>query len=339
MFPRFRSELWQQPAAAEAIFVGVVALWGLTFVLSKNALAAVGPFAYNSLRMGLGTLILALLAGRGWRAVGRSYAGPVLVTGLVLFSAYALQSYGQQFTTASKAGFLTGTSVAYVPLFSALLLRRRPGRAALLGVALALAGLYLLSGAVGLRLAPGDVWVALGGIGWALYIILLACYSPRVHLLAFSALHVALAGLLSAAVWVLAEPLVWPRAPAVWWAIGITGALIIGLGTSVQTWVTCVAAPTRVALIATLEPVFAAVAGLLVGELLMGRTWLGGGLIVTGMLVAELGSRLRLGPPFRAAARLLPWRRTGPKSPPYSGRVPETDFGSPPDRLAFPHPE
>jgi drug/metabolite transporter (DMT)-like permease len=265
----------------------------LTFVLSKNALAAVGPFTYNSLRMTLGAVTLAALTGRGWRAVKWADAEAVLVTGVVLFAAYAMQAYGQQFTTASKAGFLTGTNVAYVPLFSAWLLRRRPALGAILGVALAVGGLYLMSGVDTLRMAPGDAWVALSGIGWALYIIALTRYSPRVHLLAFSSLHVALAAVLSGGMWLLIEPLAWPVTPAVWWGVGVTGFLIIGLGTSVQTRVTRLVAPTRVALTTTLEPVFAAVAGLLVGEVLTGRIALGGVLILAGMLIAELGPQLR----------------------------------------------
>jgi drug/metabolite transporter (DMT)-like permease len=121
----------------------------------------------------------------------------------------------------------------------------------------------------------------------------LAHYSPRVHLLAFAALHVGLAAVLSGGMWLLAEPLVWPTAPAAWLAIGIIGFSVIGLGTSVQTWVTRLVAPTRVALIATLEPVFAAVAGVMVGEVLTGRMALGGGLILAGMLIAELGPQVR----------------------------------------------
>ncbi len=289
-----RSRPLENRAMAEIAFVVLVMAWGLTFVLSKNALAAIGPFTYNTLRMTLAALTLAVLTGRGWRAVKRADAGAVLVTGVVLFAAYALQAYGMQFTTASKAGFLTGTCVAYVPLFSAWLLRRRPALGAILGVALAVGGLYLMSGLDSLSLASGDTWVAVGGIGWALYIIALTHYSPRVHLLAFSALHVGLAAILSGGMWLLAEPVTWPTAPAAWLAIGIIGFSVIGLGTSVQTWVTRLVAPTRVALIATLEPVFAAVAGVMVGEVLTGRMWMGGGLILTGMLIAELGPHVRL---------------------------------------------
>jgi drug/metabolite transporter (DMT)-like permease len=289
-----KSHLLENHAVAETTFVVLVMAWGLTFVLSKNALAVIGPFTYNTLRMTLAALTLAVLTGRGWRAVKRADAGAVLVAGVVLFAAYALQAYGMQFTTASKAGFLTGTCVAYVPVFSAWLLRRRPALGAILGVALAVGGLYLMSGLDSLSLASGDTWVALGGIGWALYIIALTHYSPRVHLLAFSALHVGVAAVLSGGLWLLVEPVAWPTAPAAWLAIGIIGFSVIGLGTGVQAWVTRLIAPTRVALIATLEPVFAAVGGVMVGEVLTGRIVLGGGLILAGMLIAELGPYVRL---------------------------------------------
>jgi drug/metabolite transporter (DMT)-like permease len=126
---------------SEATFVGVVAIWGISFIFTKSALEVIGPFAYNTIRMTLGSLTLALLAGRTWTGVGRAYLWPSFTTGLILFISYATQAYGQQFTTASKAGFLTGTNVVYVPILSALLLRRAPSRSAVAGVVLACIGL------------------------------------------------------------------------------------------------------------------------------------------------------------------------------------------------------
>ncbi len=296
MFPTPAS-FWhsRQGLLSEIVFVGVVAIWGITFVFTKNALEVIGPFAYNTLRMTLGGLTLALLVGPAWPRVNRAYLWPALVTGLVLFISYAAQAYGQQFTTASKAGFLTGTNLVYVPLMSAVLLRRTPGRAAVFGVMLAFVGLFLLSFEPGsLSLARGDAWVALSGVGWALYIIVLARYSPRLDVMAYSSLHVLVAALLSGLAWLLLEPPGVPvTAPALWIGIITTGFLIIGLGTSVQTWVTRWASPTRVALIAALEPVFAAIAGWWVGEALTVRVLTGGVLILSGMLVAELSHLLR----------------------------------------------
>ncbi len=294
------TDIWREYQAplSEVIFIMVVMFWGVSFVFSRDALEIIGPFAYNTIRMLLGTIPLALIVGRGWRQVNRAYLWPAFLTGLVLFGSYATQSYGMQFTTASKAGFLTGTNVVYVPLLSALLLKRPPNRAAVMGVILAFVGLYLISvegGLSDLSLAPGDLWVALSGIGWALYIIVLARYSPHLNLLAYAALHVFIAALMSGVCWLFLEPLAVPlTSGVVWLGVLTTGFVIIGLGTSVQTWITRLASPTHVGLIATLEPVFAALAGWWVGELMTGRIITGGVLIVLGMLLAEVGYLLKL---------------------------------------------
>ena len=288
-----------QTLLAEIAFFIVVFFWGITFVFSKGALQVVGPFAYNTLRMTLGTLTLALLVGHDWRLVNRAYIWPSLVTGTILFLSYATQAYGIQFTTASKAGFLTGTNLVYVPIFSALLLKRVPSWTAITGVVLAIMGLYLISfeGTLGsLSLAPGDFWVAVSGVGWALYVVTLANYSPRLNVLVYSALHVGVAALLSGVGWVLSsEPLYLPLTSSALWLGAIsTGVIVIGLGTSVEAWITRLVSPTRVALIAALEPVFAALAGWWVGETVTLRIIIGGALIMAGMLVAELRHILQI---------------------------------------------
>ncbi len=286
-----------QALLSEIVFVGVVAVWGITFVFTKNALEVVGPFAYNTIRMTLGAVTLAVMAGRDWRKVRRAYLWPSLVTGFILFLSYASQAYGQQFTAASKAGFLTGTNVVYIPVLSALLLRRMPSWTSLVGVVLAFMGLFLLSTrANDLTFTPGDLWVAVSGLGWALYIIALARYSPNLEVISFASLHVVVAALMSSLCWLWLEPLAVPvTSSALWIGVISTGFLILGLGTGVQTWVTRLASPTRVGLIAALEPVFAALAGWWIGEAITMRVILGGMLILAGMLTAELGHLLRWG--------------------------------------------
>ncbi|MBN1220657.1 MAG: DMT family transporter [Anaerolineae bacterium] len=290
----------RQTLLAELVFVVIVFFWGITFVFSKEALQVVGPLAYNTMRMTLGTLTLALLVGRDWRQINQSYLWPSLVTGLILFLSYATQAYGIQFTTASKAGFLTGTNLVYVPIFSALFLRRMPSWTAITGVVLAFGGLYLISfeGALGnLFLAPGDFWVAVSGIGWALYVIALANYAPRLNVMAYSTLHVGVATLFSGISWIFsAEPLYLPLTSSPLWLAALsTGVIVMGLGTSVETWTTRLVSPTRVALIVALEPVFAALAGWWVGEIITLRIITGGALILAGMLVAEMRHILKQG--------------------------------------------
>jgi len=278
--------------SSELVFVGLVVIWGITFVFSRDALQVVGPFAYNTTRMLLGAVTLVILAGPHWKVINRAYLRPSLVTGAVLFVSYATQAYGQQFTTASKAGFLTGTSLVYVPIFSALFLRRVPGRFAVIGVGLAFIGLALLS-VQGkweeLALAQGDLFVALSGVGWAFYIIILAYYSPHLSILPFAALHVLIAALMNGVSWGLIEPLYLPlNSAALWLGVLTTGFLILGLGTSIQTWVTRWASPTRVGLIAAMEPLFAGLAGWWVGETITLPIILGGTLIISGVLISEI---------------------------------------------------
>jgi drug/metabolite transporter (DMT)-like permease len=285
---------WQINEAflAELFFLAVVVFWGVTYVFTKNALAVTGPFSYNSMRMVLGALLLATLAGRSWHMLHRRYAIPVLLTGTVLFLSYSTQAYGQQFTTVSKAGFLTSTYLIYVPFLSALLLSQRPQRSTLMGVILAFFGLVFLSFEGSLSkfsLSAGDGWVAASGVGWALYFVLLARYAATLNILLFSTLHIAVAAALSSAGWFMLEPITIPvSSGTLWLGILTTGLLIIGLGTSIHTWISQMTSPARIALIATMEPVFAALAGWTTGEPLTARLLIGGSLIFYGMIFAEM---------------------------------------------------
>jgi drug/metabolite transporter (DMT)-like permease/RimJ/RimL family protein N-acetyltransferase len=281
-----------QTGLIELAFVVVVAFWGISFVLTKNALQIIGPFAYNTLRMFLATITLVLLVGRNWPRINRTYIWPSILTGFILFLVYASYTYGQKLTTVTKAGFLSGTNVVFVAVLSAVLLHRVPGRASMVGVILSFGGLTLLSvqGSVkDISFVPGDLWVVLGSVLWALYIISLAHFSPQLNINIYAALHIFVVTLLNGVGWLLFEPLVVPvTSSTLWIAVISTGIVIIGLGTSIQTWITRMISPTRVALISALEPVFAALAGWWIGETITLRMIIGGALIIAGMLVAEL---------------------------------------------------
>ncbi|MDA0244896.1 MAG: DMT family transporter [Chloroflexi bacterium] len=292
--------LWwhgREKRLAEIAFILIVGVWGVSFVFTKNALTEIGPFAYNSLRMGIGAVCLAVMAGRQWRQVKWWWGVPVVLLGAILLGGYSLQSFGQQFTTASKAGFLTGINVVYVPLFAAVLLRRWPSRFQILGVVLAFVGLSLIAVEGDwrqLQFGRGDGYVAASGLFWALYVIVLSHSAQRMPILPFAALHVGTAALGSSLLWLWQEPqaIAW-NAPNLWVGVLVTGVIILGVGTSVQAQLLRLVDPTRAALIATLEPLFAAGAGWLVGEVLTTAVLIGGTLILFGMVASELGQGSR----------------------------------------------
>ncbi|HPL30323.1 MAG TPA: EamA family transporter, partial [Anaerolineae bacterium] len=126
--------------AADLALLLVTAIWGSTFVLVKDAVAHYPVLPFLALRFAVAAVALAPAA---WWARGRLRASDIAAgaaAGALLFAGYALQTFGLQETTASKAGFITGLSVVLVPLFVALLWRRLPTRTALAGTALATAG-------------------------------------------------------------------------------------------------------------------------------------------------------------------------------------------------------
>ncbi len=289
---------------AELALLVVAGLWGATFVMVKDALADVGPMTFVAFRFVLATaamlpfLWLGPQGSRSWRSgpestasTGLLWAG--LVVGACLFAGYAFQTAGLQFTGAGRAGFITGLSVVIVPVLGAVLERNRIGRSVLVGVGCAIAGLALLS--LGdpesrhFELNLGDALVFGCAWGFGLHILAVGRLA-RAH----SAVWLAFAQILVVAVFSSMAAMLWEQPSgaglmAVWPAAAFTGLLCTVVGFTVQTRAQAFTSPTHTALIFSTEPVFALLfAALLIGERLGTPELLGCGLILGGMLLAQL---------------------------------------------------
>lgn len=274
---------------ADLALVLVTIIWGSTFVFVKDALTGFSPFAFIAGRFALGGLILLALFGWRLRRVTRAPIGAGTVIGLFLFAGYASQTVGLQYTSAAKAGFITGLSLVLVPLAAWVWLRQVPIRPALIGVGIALVGLALISFPEDLSVNLGDLLVLGCAVAFALHIVSISRYAPRHDALTLAIVQVLVTALLGAVGMLLFEGI--PRAlpPQTLFGILFTGVLATALVLAVQTTVQGFTSPTHAALIFTLEPVVAAVAAFLVaGEVLTVRALIGGALIVVAMLVAEL---------------------------------------------------
>lgn len=283
----------------------VTFFWGSSFFIVKNALAETGPFAFIAGRFWVAGAALGLLfLLRGGRATPGLWRDGVLA-GLLLGASFVTQTIGLQTTEAGKAAFITGLNVVLVPLFAAALLRQSPPRAAIAGVLLATFGLGLMTLDSSLQLAMGDAWELACAIVFALHVLSLSRFGPRHEVLPFILVQiftVATLSTLAALLWereALLPPL------AVVPAVLYMGLLATAFAFGVQTWVQRYTSPTHAALIFALEPVAAALfAVLFTQEQIEGREWLGGGMIILGMLVAELGEMWRARQATRSA--LLP---------------------------------
>ena len=265
----------------------VTAVWGYTFVPMKDAVALYPLFAFLAVRFLIASAVLAVPAAGRMRSLGRRgwVAGASL--GLLLALGYALQTAGLARTTVSSAGFITGLYVVFTPLLGLLLFRTRVGRAIWLGVALAVAGLALLSG-VGAGDPRGDLLVLAGAAAYSLQIALMERYAPRYDPVAFTQAEMLAAFAGFAVVAVALGQVEVPRGWTVWSALLVTGIFASALGFLVQTWAQRRISASRTAIAFAMEPVFAGIFGFwLAGDRLGAVGWTGCALIMAGILVAE----------------------------------------------------
>jgi drug/metabolite transporter (DMT)-like permease len=267
--------------------IAVTAVWGVTFVQVKDAVALYPLFAFLAVRFAIASLTLAVPAGPRLRELGRAgwLAGAAL--GLLLAVGYGLQTAGLERTTVSSAGFITGLYVVFTPLLALALFRLRVGLAVWVGVALATLGLALLSG-VDAGSPAGDLLVLGGSAAYSLQIVLMERFAPRFDPLAFTEVEMlaAFAGFTALALALGQVEL--PRGWTVWGALLVTGVFASALAFLVQTWAQRRTSATRTALAFAMEPVFAAFFGYtLAGDRLGWLGWGGCAVIMAGILLAE----------------------------------------------------
>jgi drug/metabolite transporter (DMT)-like permease len=272
---------------ALVVLVAVTAVWGVTFVQVKDAVAIYPLFAFLALRFAIASATLAVPGTPRVRSLGRGGAAAGALLGALLGAGYALQTAGLERTSVSSTGFVTGMYVVLTPVLALLLFRDRLGRRAALGVALAVVGLALLSGVHGGSLA-GDLLVLAGAAVYSLQIVLMERFAPRYDVIAFTLVEMlaAFAGLLVVAL--AAGQLHVPHGWTVWGALLVTGVFASAFAFLAQTWAQRRTTATRTALAFSLEPVWAAFFGItLAGDRLGAVGFLGCAVIMAGILLAE----------------------------------------------------
>ena len=270
--------------------VGVTAIWGSTFVVVKDAVEQMPVTDFLTWRFGLAALVMLLLRPRSVAALGPSGRRAGMLVGLALGAGYLLQTLGLQHTSAAVSGFITGMFVVLTPLGSALLLRSRVPLTAWGAVALATVGLALLS-LHGLSVGYGELLTLGCAAAFALHIVGLGQWSASYDAFGLAVVQLATTAALCAVVAVPGGVVVPPTA-SVWGALAVTALGATALAFVVQTWAQSVLAPTRAAVIMTMEPVFSGLfAVLLAGEHLGLRTLGGAALVLVAMLLTEVGPR------------------------------------------------
>jgi drug/metabolite transporter (DMT)-like permease len=195
------------------------------------------------------------------------------------------QTIGLQYTSASESAFITYLLVAFVPLLSAIKLRRAPKPPTLAGVVLAVVGLWLLTGATP-SLGRGEVLTIGCAIAFAFHVVLVADHSPKHAAMRLNAVQLAVVGVACIVPGLFLGGYDFPL--TTWLAAAFTGVFASAFALGMQVWAQARVEPSTSALVLTLEPVFAAVLGFFAGDRLGWVGAAGAALILVAVLVSEL---------------------------------------------------
>lgn len=292
----------KKPFFADISLLLVTLIWGSTFVLVQNAIASLEPFSFNGLRFLIAAVILIvcllIFDRKQLKQMNKKLILSGVIIGFWLFLGYATQTIGLLYTTSSKAGFITGLNVVFVPLISMFLMKQYPSRNAVLGVLVATIGLFLLTMTDVTSLNKGDGIVFLCAISFALQIILTGKYSSNYPTLLLTIIQISTCSIFSIISAFIFED--WKRSLDVHIllsynvliALLITSILATAVAFYVQTTFQKYTTATRVALIFAMEPVFAAITGYFwADERLSISALFGCILIFAGMIFAEVPSK------------------------------------------------
>lgn len=267
--------------------------WGTTFLLVKNAVEQTSFGVFLLLRFGIAVLAVgAVTLWRGDRpSLGLWRHG--LQLGVAMWAGFAFQTAGLRYTTPSRSAFLTGLSVLLVPFLSRVLYGRRAPATSWAGVALAVLGLVALhQDAIGEVVRLGDLLTLACAIAYAFQVVWTSEYSPRHPLALLTFVQIGVTFALSPLLLPFQEVRLGGGA-ALWGTAAFTGLVMTAGAFFVMNWAQRHTSAVRAGLIYALEPISASLFSWAVGGEVLGRAQLlGGGLIILGVIVGEVGGAL-----------------------------------------------
>lgn len=277
------------------LLLGAV-IWGAAFAAQRAGMDHMGAFSFSGIRMLLGGIVMIPVAALSERKHGgkekpdpKTQRKAGLLCGLFLFAATSLQQLGLVYTSAGKAGFITALYVVLVPAAGLILFRTNPGRAVWIGVALAVAALFLLCvPAGGFQVEGADLLLIGCAVCFTGQILCVGRYAARVNGAALARDEFLVTGALSTAVALVAETITAEGVREALIPILYTGILSSAVGYTLQIIGQRDVNPTLASLIMCLESVFAVLTGaVLLGERMTLRETLGCALMFAAVILAQ----------------------------------------------------
>ena len=261
----------------------VAAMWGISFVWMKDILDQQDVYSFLTSRFIVAAAAMIALRPSVLRRFTKELVVKGLVIGMALGSGYIFQTLGLERTTPAITGFITGLYVVFTPLIASFFLKERLTKAMWGYVFLAVVGLAILS-VKGWSVGIGEIFVLISAVLFAIHIILLGSWSKNFDAYALTVMQLIGCSLL-ASIPASINGFVAPPDTQVWGVIIFTALFATAIAFVIQTWSQARISTTKVAVILTMEVVFAALFSFMYGmEPFTLRLALGGTLVLIAML-------------------------------------------------------
>lgn len=281
-------------ALPQLALILITLLWGGTFLAVQYALNFSNPMFFVGCRFAVAAVVIWLISLKALRGLNRNETLAGTAIGALIAIGYGTQTIALQSILSSESAFLTALYVPLVPILMWLIFHKRPSLMVWLGTTLAFTGLLLLTGNSfsTIQFNDGQTLTLICALAVALEIILIGYFAGKVNLRRVTVVQLAVASVLCfASMPLLGEHTLpnfsWPLLLLVV-GLGLTSALI----QFVMNWAQRMVDPTRATIIYAGEPVWAALFGRMAGERLPLLALFGGLLVVLGILMSELKSKI-----------------------------------------------
>ena len=290
-----------QALKTDLLMLIAAAIWGFAFVAQREGMETMGPFLFNGVRFLIGVVALSPVVWYLSKKPQPDHKAEVstkklliagTMAGLLLFTAISFQQVGLQYTTAGKAGFITGLYIFFVPLIG-LFFGQKTGSGTWLGATIALIGLYFLSIKEDFSIAEGDLLQLICAVFFASHVLYIGYFAKRMDPLKLSLVQYVVTGVLSLIIAIAIELITWDMIRQTAIPLLYAGVMSTGIAYTLQVVAQQHAHSSHAAIILSLEGAFAVLGGwLLLDEYLTTRGLVGCGLMLTGMLLSQLLPKL-----------------------------------------------
>jgi len=279
------------------ILLLAAAIWGFAFVAQKIGMRYVGPFTFNGVRFLLGAIVLIPFL-KVFKSESQSRTKPGIlkygfIAGVFLFLGSSFQQIGILYTTAGKAGFITGLYIVFVPIIG-IFVGQKIGISKWLAVLISFIGLYLLSVKSGISIGRGDLLVLIGSFFWAFHVQLIGHIANKFDTIKFAIIQFFTNSVISLIAASLFETIKLSAILNAYLPILYAGILSVGVAYTLQIFGQKRTEPTVSALILETESVFSVIGGgLILNEILNFKEITGCVLMLFGIIISQIDFKRR----------------------------------------------